>query len=287
MPGSEPSGRSCPAVDSPRTGEVWHGGRVTWTPGLVALDIDGTIITDDGYLDPRTRDMILRVVERDVPVVLTTGRGWNATKPIADALSLPQMPSVCSNGAVLVSYPPEEIIEIVTFDASDLIDRVAEAHPDWLMAVEVVGSGYRVNRPFPDGELSGQIWVETPRQLGAERVTRVVLRDLNSTADEFARITPELNLHGVSYFIGYTAWIDIAPSDVDKAYGLGRVCDRLGIDPDYVLAVGDGFNDLEMFKFAGRAVAMGQSPDGVKRHADAVTGHVEQLGLVEELARWF
>ncbi len=260
---------------------------MTWIPGLVALDIDGTIIDDDGYLDSRTRDKIGHVINRGVPVVLSTGRGWNATKPIADALGLPRMPSVCSNGAVLVSYPPEEIVETVTFDASGLIDRVSRAHPDWLMAVEVVGSGYRVNRPFPDGELSGQIWIETPQQLGAERVTRVVLRDTNSTAAEFAEIAPELSLHGVSYFIGYTAWLDIAPADVNKAYGLGRVCDRLGIDPADVLAVGDGFNDLEMFEFAGRAVAMGQSPDEVKQHADAVTGHVEQLGLVEELARWF
>ena len=265
---------------------MWHGVGVGWTPGLVALDIDGTVIDDDGRLDPRTRDAISRVVGGGVPVVLATGRGWHATRPIADALGLPRMPSVCSNGAVLVSYPPEEIVETVTFDASDIIRRVADAHPDWLMAVEVLGEGYRVNRPFPDGELSGRIWVETPEQLAAERVTRVVLRDTNSTAAEFSRIAPNLNLHGVSYFIGYTAWLDIAPADVDKSYGLGRVCDRIGVAPADVLAVGDGFNDLEMFAFAG-SVAMGQAPDEVKRHADAVTGTVDDLGLVEELSRWF
>lgn len=256
-------------------------------PRLVALDIDGTVIDDDGYLDPRTHAAIARVSDADVPIVLATGRGWHATRPIADALGLPPGLAVCSNGAVLVEYPHQDVIEAVTFDPAPIISRVARAHPDWLMAVEVVGSGYRVNRPFPDGELEGEIWIEPVEQLAAERVTRVVLRDVNSTAAEFARLATGLNLHKVSYFVGWTAWLDIAPADVNKAYGLERVCDRLGIGASDVLAVGDGNNDLEMFAFAGRAVAMGQATDAVKQQADAVTGTVADLGLASELSRWF
>ena len=176
-------------------------------------------------------------------------------------------------------------METVTFDASDIIRRVADAHPDWLMAVEVLGEGYRVNRPFPDGELSGRIWVETPEQLASERVTRVVLRDTNSTAAEFSRIAPNLNLHEVIYFIGYTAWLDIAPADVNKAYGLGRVCDRLG-RPRRRPRRGDGFNDLEMFAFCGQGGRDGSGPRG----GEGLRGrrrHRGGTGLVQELTRWF
>ena len=54
-----------------------------------------------------------------------------------------------------------------------------------------------------------------------------------------------------------------------------------------VLAVGDGFNDVEMLEWAGRGVAMGQAPSTVQEAADAVTGTVAADGVAVELARWF
>ncbi|RYJ00764.1 MAG: HAD family phosphatase, partial [Actinomycetales bacterium] len=59
-------------------------------------------------------------------------------------------------------------------------------------------------------------------------------------------------LHDTNYYIGYTAWLDIAPDGVSKASGLDVLCGRFGIDPADVLAVGDGNNDLEMLRWAGR-----------------------------------
>ena len=64
------------------------------------------------------------------------------------------------------------------------------------------------------------------------------------------------------------------------------VCARLDVAPADVLAVGDGFNDVEMLEWAGRGVAMGQAPDDVQAVADAVTGTVADDGLAAELARY-
>ena len=94
-------------------------------------------------------------------------------------------------------------------------------------------------------------------------------------------------LEGVSYSIGYTAWLDIAPEGVDKAHGLQRVCGRLGVAASDVLAVGDGRNDLQMLEWAGRGVAMGHGPVELLTAADAVTGTLDAGGLVAELRRWF
>jgi hydroxymethylpyrimidine pyrophosphatase-like HAD family hydrolase len=54
----------------------------------------------------------------------------------------------------------------------------------------------------------------------------------------------------------------------------------------HVLAIGDGFNDVEMLEWAGRGVAMGQAPEQVRAVADDVTGTVAEDGLVAELARY-
>ena len=117
-------------------------------------------------------------------------------------------------------------------------------------------------------------------------VTRVVIRSTDHTPAEFTAIVHDLGLTGTNYFIGYSAWLDLAPEGVSKASGLDVVCERLGLTPADVLAVGDGNNDLEMLRWAGRGVAMGQSPDSVKEAADAVTGSIDDDGLATELRRY-
>ena len=54
-----------------------------------------------------------------------------------------------------------------------------------------------------------------------------------------------------------------------------------------MLAIGDGRNDIEMLRWAGRGVAMGQAPLEVQEAADVVTETVRNDGVALELARWF
>jgi hydroxymethylpyrimidine pyrophosphatase-like HAD family hydrolase len=121
----------------------------------------------------------------------------------------------------------------------------------------------------------------------AKEVSRVIIRDPDATSEDFVSLADKLGLQGTNYFIGWTAWLDLAPEGVSKASGLAEVADRLGIDRADVLAIGDGRNDIEMLEWAGRGVAMGQAPDEVKEIADDVTAHVNEDGAALELDRWF
>ena len=258
-----------------------------WRPKLVALDIDGTLVDHAGVLPDRVYAAVHRVIDAGVPVVLSTGRGWHSTKMVFDQLDLPPGFAVSSNGAVVVTYPPTEVVRQVTFDPTDVLDRVAEFAPSALVATEEVGIGYRVSDLFPDGDLHGEIVKVSDEELRSRPVTRVVVRDPNSSVHDFIGLAHRLGLHGVSYFIGYTAWLDIAPEGVHKATGLSEVCARLGVSPADVLALGDGRNDIEMLRWAGRGVAIGDAPDEVKAAADAVTDGFAEWGTPNELARWF
>ena len=184
-------------------------------------------------------------------------------------------------------YPPLEVVHEETFDARPAVAAVLEEHPGALVGVEERGRGYRVNRPFPDGELSGEM-IPTPlEQLVAEPVSRVIILDPDATAEDFVALAERLGLHGTDYVVGWTAWMDLAPVGVSKASGLQLVCDRLGVDARDALAIGDGRNDLEMLAWAGRGVAMGQAIEEVRAAADDVTGPVDEDGAATELGRWF
>lgn len=253
----------------------------------MALDVDGTVVDHDGSLPAEVRAAVRAVRDAGVSVVLSTGRPWHSTLPVLELLGLHQGPSVCSNGAVVVDFPPERIVKAVTFDPRAVIEKVESYAPGTLIAVEEIGRGYRLSSPFPEGDLTGELVVEDVEQLSSRPVTRIILRDPERSDRDFIALAEQLGLHGVQYYVGYSAWLDIAPEGVTKAAGLTEVISRLGMSPEEVLAVGDGRNDVEMLAWAGRGVAMGQAPIEVQRAADAVTGSYADGGLVTELRRWF
>jgi Cof subfamily protein (haloacid dehalogenase superfamily) len=270
---------------------------VTFSPKLVALDIDGTLFApDEGAgtvaesISPGVYDAVQRAVDAGVHVVLATGRSTYGITRVWDMLDLPregeQVLTVASNGAVTFRYSPVDVLETVTFDASEVVAQLLEHVPQAMVAVEEIGVGYRVNRHFPEGEITGQMQLQSVDELVAEPVTRVIIRDPDASAEQFIELAERLGLHGTNYFIGWTAWLDLAPEGVSKASALASVAQRLGVDQSDVLAIGDGRNDTDMLRWAGRGVAMGQSVDEVKAAADDVAGSVHEDGAAAELNRW-
>jgi HAD superfamily hydrolase (TIGR01484 family) len=270
-----------------------------WRPQVVALDIDGTLLTwvpgagtTYEQIPQAVYDAVHRARSAGAHIVLASGRSPHGMTRIADLLDLPRDDDdplwiVASNGAVVFRYPPVDVVHEVTFDAAPAVAAVLQEHPEALVAVEERGVGYRVTRPFPDGELSGEMILTDVADLVAEPVSRVIIRDPNASADDFVRLAARLGLHGTDYVVGWTAWLDLSPVGVSKASGLEHVTDALGLRAADVLAIGDGRNDLEMLRWAGRGVAMGQAVDEVKAAADHVTSTVQDDGAAVELDRWF
>lgn len=253
----------------------------------MALDIDGTVVDHDGIMPEAIRRAVRLVVAAGVPVVLATGRAWHGTQPVFDELDLPPGPAVASNGAVVVSYPPQRIVKAVTFDPRQVIERVTDLAPGTLIAVEEIGRGYRVSGEFPGGDLTGEMIVEDVEQLSARPVTRIILRDPNGSDTDFVNLAQHLGLHGVTYFVGWSAWLDIAPYGVNKATGLADVAAALGVPASGVLAFGDGRNDIEMLTWAGRGLAIGDAPPEVRAAADGTVERFADGGPAAELRRWF
>jgi hydroxymethylpyrimidine pyrophosphatase-like HAD family hydrolase len=254
----------------------------------VALDLDGTVIDRDGALSDRVREAVQAVERSGREVVIATGRSVVATLPVLDQLGLLHGYAVTSNGAVTIRLDPAlptgyEVVDAVVFDPGPALRILREHLPNAVYAVEDLGLGFRLTAPFPDGELIGEMTVTPFDELLKEPVTRVVVRSPEHTPEQFLELVERLGLHGGSYTVGWTAWLDIAPDGVSKAHGLKLVAKRLGVDSSGVLAVGDGRNDLEMFAWAGRAVAMGQAPPEVVKAADQVVADVDDDGLADVL----
>lgn len=259
---------------------------MSFAPKMLALDVDGTLVDFEDHMSDRVRRTVRAARDAGLHVVISTGRSTPGVMDAAQMLGFDEGLAVASNGAVTFSYSPVEVLSTVTFDASETVKLVLEQVPDAAVAVEEVGRGYRLNKPFPSGELNGEMIVQSIEELVGEPVTRVIIRSPGQSAQEFTQVAERLGLHGINYFVGYTAWLDLAPEGVSKASGLESICARLDVDASEVLALGDGLNDLEMLRWAGRGVAMGGSAPQVLEAADDVTGSVYEDGLADEIERW-
>lgn len=258
-----------------------------WRPQMVALDIDGTLVDNAGVLPNDVRRSVRRVVEAGVPVVLATGRGWHDTRPVFEQLGLPTGPAVTSNGSVTVSFPPFQLDRAITFNPGEAIEKVLREHPTAALAAEVVGQGFRVTRNFPAGELGGVIEQVSVDDLVETDVARIVVRDPSSSRAEFDRLARRIGLGGSTYYVGWSAWLDIMPKGVNKATALAEVVVAMGLQAADVLAIGDGSNDVEMLSWAGRGVALGDASPAVQAASDHVTDTFASGGTSQELDRWF
>jgi Cof subfamily protein (haloacid dehalogenase superfamily) len=260
---------------------------------LIGLDIDGTLVHDDGYLSPEVVKEVQRVKNLGHEVIIATGRAAANAVPVVRDLGIEQGFVVSSNGAVTVEIDQEhpkgfKMVDVVTFDPAEVLAELIENLPDAHFAVEDVDGSYRFHRPFPTYALGDQNF-ETPlEELMHHPVSRVVVLSPQHDVDEFLGLISKIGLASVSYAIGYTAWLDISPQGVTKASALENQRQRLGIANEQVLVMGDGRNDIEMFQWAkaggGLAFAMGQAPEEVQLAATDVTSPVTDDGVARVLA---
>jgi Cof subfamily protein (haloacid dehalogenase superfamily) len=260
---------------------------------LIGLDIDGTLVHDDGYLSPEVVREVQRVKNLGHEVIIATGRAAANAVPVVRDLGIEQGFVVSSNGAVTVELDQEhpkgfKMVDVVTFDPAEVLAELIENLPDAHFAVEDVDGSYRFHRPFPTYALGDQNF-ETPlEELMHHPVSRVVVLSPQHDVDEFLGLISKIGLASVSYAIGYTAWLDISPQGVTKASALENQRQRLGISESQVLVMGDGRNDIEMFQWAkaggGLAFAMGQAPEEVQLAATDVTSAVTDDGVARVLA---
>jgi 5-amino-6-(5-phospho-D-ribitylamino)uracil phosphatase len=260
---------------------------------LIGLDIDGTLVHDDGYLSPVVAKEVKRVKDLGHEVIIATGRAAANAVPVVRELGFEQGFVVSSNGAVTVQLDAEhpkgfQMTDVVTFDPAEVLTQLIEHLPEAHFAVEDVDGSYRFHRPFPSYALGDQNF-ETPlEELMHREVSRVVVLSPKHDVDEFLGLISHIGLASVSYAIGYTAWLDISPKGVSKASALEVQRQRLGIPNHQVLVMGDGRNDIEMFEwaktFGGLAFAMGQAPEEVQLAATNVTSSVTDDGVARVLA---
>jgi hydroxymethylpyrimidine pyrophosphatase-like HAD family hydrolase len=268
---------------------------------LIALDIDGTVMEfgrreDNGDYIPavptaEVADAIRALHRAGHEIVLSTGRSVESTLDVVEALRIQPTWVVACNGAVTLKRDPlatrayrKQHVE--AFDPTELLLRIRTHLVSAMYGVETADGEFLYTERIPSGTLPRRQRKVAFDELLGVQTSRVLVVSPDHALQDFLEISKSLGLNRVSYAVGLTTWFDIAPEGVTKASALEVVREELGIDRSRVFAAGDGDNDLQMLRWAGRAgdsVAMGQADVSVRNAAGRVTGTVFENGLESAL----
>jgi Cof subfamily protein (haloacid dehalogenase superfamily) len=276
------------------TGELGEPDSTGGDPWLVAIDLDGTTVDEAGTASAAVVEQLRRIEAVGHQVLIATGRSATATLPVLNRIGVWPEYLVCSNGGAILrreatESPTYRRMHAAGFDAAAVVQIIRTHLPSAQFAVEDETGGYRYTHPFPPAtteDADQQLLVPFEGLLDGHAVRVVAIVPGHDVTDFRARVE-RMNLTGVTFSLGWTAWLDIAAEGTTKAAAAETVRAALGVDRKHVMAVGDGFNDIEFLAWAGafgRGVAMGHAPDELRAVASEITGRFDQDGLAQVLA---
>jgi Cof subfamily protein (haloacid dehalogenase superfamily) len=257
----------------------------------VALDIDGTLLTPEGHVAPRTAAAVRAVLARGVLVVLCTGRGYAyGVGQLARELRL-HLPAIVRNGAAVQDLADGRVLAQRRLPPGTLaraleVIAAAGATP---MVLQGPVQGDAICTPPPEHchpavAFYARLWSgESPFRREVAPEALAAIEDTTWVAGAGDHGTAHELYQALSHLPGVAvAWsgsdgrvrefeFAAVKPPCTKATALAEFAVRHGIGLQQIMAVGDYLNDVEMLREVGWGVAMGQAPDIVKAAADAVT----------------
>ena len=271
-------------------------------PTLVASDVDGTLLNSQERVLPRVRDAVVRAVRDGAEVALATGRPHRWIYPVLDQLPIRPV-CVTANGAVLYDSANDRVLRSHTL-APETMAEVVELARETFHGIGGVSIGCeRVGQSAFDPE--EEMFVISPDYLHtwhaqgysilpedevmSEPAVKMLLRNEFLSAPEMYELLAPLIDADVAHltFSMNEGLLEVAAPGVTKALGVSTLARLHGIDQADVIAFGDMPNDIEMLRWAGRGVAMGNARDSVKDVADHVTATNDEAGVAQVLECWF
>lgn len=256
---------------------------------LVVSDIDGTLITSNHEITPETRRIALELRLMGIHLCLASARPPRSIKPIARELGL-RAPFAAFNGA-LIQLPDDQVLasSVVPPNITQRIKSIAThlGLDVWLYDAKDWWVGQRT--PFADREAqTAGFYPRTegyPAQLKRENIKLTVAGTPDVILRAAERIRGEMG-SVVSVSRSKPRFLDITAFGWDKASVAKRMSDLLGVPTKNIAAIGDGPNDIGLFKQAAFSLAMGQAVDQIKNQASTVTSSNDEDGWARGIEKF-
>lgn len=262
---------------------------------LIALDMDGTLLTTDKTITERTKNAIKEAEKKGVKIVLASGRPLKGLTRYLKELDLFSGDDyvLSYNGGLVQNTKSEEIVSKVVIKGSDL-KHIYEVSKDVNINIHAFSAKEGLITPKLskytqyEADMNGIDFLikDFNTVEDNEDIIKVMMIDEADILDPAIEKLPQDLYEKYSVFKSAPYFLEFTNKEVDKGLGLKRLGEHLGIKQDEIIACGDAGNDLSMVKYAGLGVAMGNATYEVKEAADFITSSNDEDGIAKVIEKY-
>lgn len=264
---------------------------------VLALDLDGTLLTDDLRITERSRAAIRRARERGVAVMLASARPPRSMRRYHQELEL-DTPVVAYNGALVWDVAlgrPLLHAPLVPDAARALVAFLRRQQPELNISLECGDRWYIDELTEEVRRAIEQYEVDPPHGIGcldqvlgdeAEAISKVLFRGNVQTAEQLLAALPPGLAERLHITTSGEWFCEVMAAGATKAAAIEWTAASLSLDARRILALGDSPNDIPMLQAAALGIAMANAPPVVQAAADAITASNNEEGVAQAIERY-
>ena len=263
---------------------------------LVAVDMDGTLLHNDKSISDYTINVLRKIVEKGILLVPASGRPLNGMKAAVLNNVKGIKYAICSNGAMLMDVqkeksisetgiPTEKALEALTYLEQFPVAVYVHTDRGTFRAEGWEKTGLSEKYPyirFSEGNVKNLREFLRTSRVNVMKMGAYILTD-NLAQKLLEKGSP---IPGIAFLRSGDGIIELNSTNASKGNALCILCEKLGIQLENVLAIGDNENDISMLQAAGISAAMRNAEDDVKQAAKFVAGNNEEDGAAHFLEEW-
>ena len=243
---------------------------------LIAIDLDGTLLTDDLTVSPGTIKAIQQAVEMGTVVTIATGRMFSSAKQVAEQLGI-NVPLITYQGALIMDTDENEVI-FERLISSDIAKKIVEISTEQNLHLQVYQDDILYGAVENDKLIDYAAGVKVPYtvepdlfKLVETGFTKALIIEKPETIDVLQEELKSLFGNRAHIAKSKPHFLEITHPEANKGLALLHLAETLGIKQSEIIGIGDNHNDRELIETAGLGVAMENAVQEMKDIADYVS----------------
>lgn len=271
---------------------------------MVCIDMDGTLLGKRKKISKFSKDVIKKVHDMGVEIVVTTGRLYNNAAYFSQLLGV-DSPVIAANGAIVIDQKTNDIIyesAIPEIDCMNILKILNKYKvPFHFHTTDTIYCNNWVSKVGTQIYMTKQVyyehlhihyytvkseaeWAEIFKKENG-RMAKCIAFSPNSK--NIAKVRKELEkLDNIVYFGSGNHSTEINFKGVSKGNAVKVLSERYGIKRDELICIGDNENDISMIKYAGLGIAMANAIDEVKEFAQYITDTNKNDGVAKAIKKF-
>lgn len=286
---------------------------------LIAIDLDGTLLNSYGMVSEKNKQALIEANKKGAEIVIASGRSTNSVKNIANDLGICNY-IICGNGSLIYDLQHEEIIYDKFIDKKKALQIIEiceqnsiyyNIYTENMVIAKSLNNNvlfyHQENANKPDSKKTKINLVQNiyyyVDKLQNQNILKItisdndniifngIIRKLREIRDidvlDVAHMSRKMIKSGTEEVSLEYYYTEITSKNVDKWYAIEYLIDKLNINKEDIMTIGDNVNDKLMIENAGCGVVMGNSAPYIKEIADMVVADNNKDGVAEAVENKF